>query len=128
MPTTLADRLFLARNLLERRLGRKVTHRKLGEVIGQRLHRAPFSAATVSQWMSGKQPLSLSAALALAKLCGVDPGWLAFGAASRAPGPPGRTRKAVPLIDEYAGARPVASGGPKGRRPARHHPRRAATG
>ena len=117
MSTTLVDRLFIARNLLERQLGRKVTHRRLGEVVAQRLQRAPFSAATVSQWMSGKQALSLSAALALAKLCGVDPGWLAFGEASRAPPPLRGTGKESSVVDEYAGAQPVAGARRKRRRP-----------
>jgi transcriptional regulator with XRE-family HTH domain len=119
MPTTLLERLFIARNLLERRLGRKVTHSNLGEAVAQQLRRAPFSAATVSQWLSGKQALNFSVTLALAKLCRVDPGWLAFGEESRAPAPEPleRIRKKTPLIDEYAGARPVTGARPRRRRP-----------
>ena len=130
MPTTLLERLFIARNLLERRLGRKVTHSDLGEAIARQLRRAPFSAATVSQWLSGKQALSLQVTLALAKLCGVDPGWLAFGEESRAPAPepPERAGKRTPVIDEYAGARPVTGTRPKRGRPRPPGRRQAGSG
>ena len=86
IPTTLLERLFLCRNLLERRLGRKLSNPELGDLVARRLRRTPFSGATVSQWMSGKQAMSLEAMRAFAEVCSVDPGWLASGAASSAPG------------------------------------------
>ena len=103
-PTTLLERLFFTRNLLERHLGKKVTTGQLGELVAERLGRSPLSAATISQWMSGTQAMSLEAVRAFAEVCGVDPGWLAFGAASRALGPVDGARQAAPVVDEYATA------------------------
>ncbi len=94
---TLLERLFFARNFLERQLGQKVTTGQLGQLMAERLGRQPFSASSVSQWMSGKQGMSLEAVRALAELCGLDPGWLAFGEASAAPEPERATGTAALL-------------------------------
>lgn len=47
----------------------------------------PVSGATVSRWESGEFEPDLSTLVAIARLSGVDAGWLAFGEYSQAPDP-----------------------------------------
>ena len=56
-------------------------------LVGEGLGREPVSAATISRWESGESIPDLSTLLQISRLAGVDPGWLAFGQASRAPAP-----------------------------------------
>lgn len=84
----LSARLFLARLHLERRLGESVTLSSLGEAVAKRVRRdAPFSPAAVSRWFDGSTEPTLDVIEAVAAVCKVDPGWLAFGRRSAAPAP-----------------------------------------
>lgn len=47
----------------------------------------PYSQSTFSKWLGGGTPDTLDAFVALGKVLGVDPGWLAFGEDSQAQGP-----------------------------------------
>lgn len=73
-------RLFDARHQLEGRLRRKVANPEFGQLVAEAMGRdKPFSAASVSQWHSGDQGASPAIIEAIASVCGVRAGWLAFG-------------------------------------------------
>ncbi len=81
----LARRMFLARNHLERELGRGVTLEKLGELIAEHLggRDEPIAGSVVARWLKGQQePRSRAQWEALAKALKVDPGWLTYGTGS----------------------------------------------
>ena len=87
--TTFPSRLFWAWSLLQSRLGRSVSQTWLATEMGKELGQGPLSQSTLSGYFTGKfQPTDLDRYIALAKVLGVDPGWLAFGEASAAPAPP----------------------------------------
>ena len=68
--------------------GEKLSQERLGALVSRELAKgAPITAATVSRWESGDAAPSVASLAAVARVCGVDPGWLAFGADSAAPGP-----------------------------------------
>ena len=86
---TFADRMSLAYTALCReRQGeiRKLELTEFGHRIGARLMRLPIPPATLMEWFAGTVP-DVATVQAIAEVCGVDPGWLAFGAASGAPTP-----------------------------------------
>ena len=86
---TFADRMSLSYTALCRqRHGqiRKLELSEFGERIGARLMRPAVAPATIMEWFAGKTP-DVETLQAVAEVCGVDPGWLAFGAASGAPAP-----------------------------------------
>jgi transcriptional regulator with XRE-family HTH domain len=83
----LGDRIMLARLEASAKTGERVSQERLGLLIGPALGKAAVTAATVSRWESGDALPSLVAVGAIARVCGVDPGWLAFGAETTAPGP-----------------------------------------
>lgn len=85
----LANRMFEARLRLTATARRSVSLAEMGELVGAKLGREGFTATAVSRWMSGLQEPELAAIDAIADVCGVDPGWLAFGARSQAPAPLG---------------------------------------
>ncbi len=58
----------------------------LSDEVGRRLNRGPLSQGTISRWFRGAVP-DLESICAVAEALEVDPGWLAFGAASKAPAP-----------------------------------------
>lgn len=83
----------------------QVSQREIGERVGARLGREAFSQAAVSRWFQGRMP-DWEVLLALAEVCGVDPGWLAFGARSAAPAPPNaaaRLAEPAPRSDQSRG-------------------------
>lgn len=70
------------------RAGRQVTQREVGRRVAELMgRRRPHNPATVSAWFKGTAP-DAETITALARALDVDPGWLAFGAASQAPAPP----------------------------------------
>ena len=79
------DRLFLAWSLWQGRHGRKLTQAELGQMIGQ-VGGERFAQNTISGWFRDVVP-SVHDTEYLAKALECDPGWLAFGPASEAPGP-----------------------------------------
>jgi transcriptional regulator with XRE-family HTH domain len=79
------SRLFIALSLWQAKHGRRLSQAKLGELIG-RLEGEPVPQSTVSDWFNEVVP-SVHYMEPLAKALEVDPGWLAFGNASKAPPP-----------------------------------------
>jgi transcriptional regulator with XRE-family HTH domain len=85
---TLGDRILLARLQASARRGEKMSQEALGSLVAQALGRdQTTTAATVSRWESGDTVPSIATVGAIAKVCGVDPGWLAYGPASEARSP-----------------------------------------
>ena len=91
---TFADRMSLSYvALCRRRNGQyeKVELAQFGVRLGELLLTPPVPVPTIMQWFSGVIP-DVRTVQAVASLCGVDPGWLAFGSASDAP-PPSAPRR-----------------------------------
>lgn len=95
----LAYRFFIAKNQLERRLGRDVTFAELGELVAKSQGRdEPYAVSVARRWLRAEQePSTRELWIALARALGVDVGWLAFGAASAAPAPEGYIEPAAPV-------------------------------
>lgn len=90
-------RLFEARLYLDGVLRRRLTDREWGDRVGKLL-KHDLSSSTLTRWQSGQTVPDLEQVLAMAKVCQVDPGWLAFGSDSAAPGPSSpATERAVPM-------------------------------
>jgi transcriptional regulator with XRE-family HTH domain len=86
--TSLGERILIARFEASALRGEKLSQERLGGLVSRELSKgAPVTAATVSRWESGDTVPSVTTLAAVARVCGVDPGWLAFGAESAAPGP-----------------------------------------
>ena len=89
MTDTLARRIFLAHMELTYRLGRRVPLAEFGAMIATEMGRdTPFTAAAVSRWESGTQVPGADVIEAIARLTGVDPGWISHGEKTAAPPPP----------------------------------------
>jgi transcriptional regulator with XRE-family HTH domain len=75
------ERLKRARAEFERRRGyERLSNRELGEQVAERMGREePYSSQAVSRWFAGTEPDSLEVFVALGRVLGVAPGWLAFG-------------------------------------------------
>jgi len=86
--STLGGRILAARMELSATRGEKISQETLGAIAAHYLKRdRPITGATVSRWEAGETVPDLETVRAIAVTCGVDPGWLAFGSASKAPGP-----------------------------------------
>ncbi|MFI5248569.1 MAG: helix-turn-helix domain-containing protein [Gemmatimonadales bacterium] len=86
--TSLGERILIARFEASALRSEKLSQERLGALVSRELSKgAPVTAATVSRWESGDTVPSVTTIAAIARVCGVDPGWLAFGAASTAPSP-----------------------------------------
>jgi transcriptional regulator with XRE-family HTH domain len=110
--TSLGERILIARFEASALRSEKLSQERLGGLVSRDLSKgAPVTAATVSRWESGDTVPSVTTLAAIARVCGVDPGWLAFGAESAAPGP----RRGKP---------PVTGQGPVRDEPQREGPRR----
>ena len=86
---TFADRMSLAyTTLCRQRQGQilKLELTEFGQRIGSRMMRPAVSPAMIMEWFAGTVP-DVATVQAVAEVCGVDPGWLAFGSASGAPAP-----------------------------------------
>ncbi len=65
-----------------------ISQSTLGLLVGRRLGvEKGISGATVSRWEADESTPDLATVRAIAEVCRVDPGWLAFGEGSKAPGP-----------------------------------------
>jgi transcriptional regulator with XRE-family HTH domain len=110
--TSLGERILIARFEASALRSEKLSQERLGGLVSRDLSKgAPVTAATVSRWESGDTVPSVTTLAAIARVCGVDPGWLAFGAESAAPGP----RRGKPI---------VTGQGPVREEPRREEPRR----
>jgi hypothetical protein len=97
---TLAGRILMARMELAADIGDRVPQEMLGAMVGHYLRRdRPITGATVSRWEAGETVPDLETVKALAVVCGVDPGWLGFGSASKAPSP--RDHISDPELNEW---------------------------
>jgi transcriptional regulator with XRE-family HTH domain len=86
--TSLGERILIARFEASALRSEKLSQERLGALVSRDLSKgAPITAATVSRWESGDTVPSVTTIGAVARVCGVDPGWLAFGAESAAPSP-----------------------------------------
>ena len=89
MQDTWPVRFYVARKVLDLRSGRDVNDVDFGGMVAKLLgKKAPYSSGSVSQWRSEEQIPPARVQLAIAEACGVDPGWLTYGAKSAAPTPP----------------------------------------
>lgn len=77
-PALFHERFLRAWQLYERAAGRRVSGRRLAEALD-------VSPATITGWSGIDDPPPHSQVLAIAKLTGTDPGWLAYGPDSDAP-------------------------------------------
>jgi transcriptional regulator with XRE-family HTH domain len=86
--TSLGERILIARFEASALRSEKLSQERLGVLVSRELSKgAPVTAATVSRWESGDTVPSVTTIAGIARVCGVDPGWLAFGAESAAPSP-----------------------------------------
>lgn len=107
-----SDRLFDARLRLEGVLRRKVSDPEFAGMVARRLGGEPVAPSTVWRWGRGAAP-DLPTLVAIAAVLQVDPGWLAFGEDSAAPGPdqvrrpPERPDAGVPTGSGGGGPEPL---------------------
>jgi transcriptional regulator with XRE-family HTH domain len=71
-------RVFEARLHLDRKVGRRVTLQRFAQMVGDELKEAPVSPSSVKRWEEGTVP-DVATIAAIAAVCGVSPGWPAFG-------------------------------------------------
>jgi transcriptional regulator with XRE-family HTH domain len=96
----LGERILASRLEASAETGARVSQEQLGAWVGAALNKdQPITPATVSRWEAGLAMPSLETVLAIARMCGVDPGWLAYGSHSRAPSPRERLLHEVPNLD-----------------------------
>lgn len=82
-------RYYQARTILDLRSGRAVMDPEFRLRVQRRMNRPkPHALSSLSQWRTGEQIPGSEVKVAIALECGVDPGWLDYGAASSAPPPP----------------------------------------
>jgi transcriptional regulator with XRE-family HTH domain len=81
VPSTFAERFEYARDR-QRVLGTWAKDEVLGEAVG-------LSAQQISDYKKRDLAPPAERTLAIAKWCGVDPGWLGFGEDTKAPAPEG---------------------------------------
>lgn len=97
-PEDFGDRLFTAMLVLQGTSREKISETELGRRVAALLEREkPFSQTAVSGWLDGAFPEVVTVG-AIAEVCGVDPGWLAFGEKSKAEPPiaaPVRAKRAA---------------------------------
>ena len=87
-PKEVGERIFSARLEASAEERERIAQDRLGALVGGYLGKeSAVTAATVSRWEAGLAMPSIASIAAVAAVCGVDPGWLAFGSASKAPGP-----------------------------------------
>lgn len=86
------ERIFLARSSWEIKHRRRLNQTGLAKRVGE-LRGEPVAQTTISDWFNKVVP-DLHDVEYLAKALECDPGWLAFGPASEAPGPDDPTIKA----------------------------------
>lgn len=87
-PVDVAKRIFVSYMHLNARLGRAAKLEELGKWIGDARGTDAPDKGTVSRWATGEQKPDLATIEAIAAVCGVDPGWIAFGEKTGAPAPP----------------------------------------
>ena len=110
-------RMLYAHMAYAQQLDRHVSLAEFGEAVAHAEARltgekiTPYSASSVSRWEGGTEPSRGATILAVCSLLKgkVDPGWLHYGEASKAPTPP----EQVLTLADIAAAR---AGGRRGRR------------
>lgn len=73
-----AGRLRRAFRAWEDRMGRDATQTELGELVGEAMGEEAISQQSVARWFAGTLP-EHPRMVALARVLGVDPGWLSYG-------------------------------------------------
>jgi hypothetical protein len=108
MGAAFGERMTLVHMLLSQIMDRHVTHAELGELLAEAEGKdTPYSASTVSRWESGTHPSEPATILAICSLVKgkVDPGWLSYGDASKAPGLSTRNFTLTDIMAARAGGR-----------------------
>ena len=80
-----SDRLFDAMQHLNKTERANVSGAELGRRVAALLDRAPFSEGWFTMMKDSPTPPPNPTCLAIAQICGVDPGWLTYGEACAAP-------------------------------------------
>jgi len=85
---TVGERIVVARMVLSADEHARISQEALGARVAQHLNDPrPITGATVSRWETGESVPDLETLAAIGAVCRVDPGWIAFGAASNAADP-----------------------------------------
>ena len=85
---TFRDRIFRAWSYLQIAHGGSLSQLWLAKELGKAMGRPEaFSGGAISRYMGGQVPGDVETIVGLAKVLGVDPGWLLFGSDSSAPEP-----------------------------------------
>ena len=81
--------MVIAQLHLMSQIGRRLTLTDLAELVGKAHGSRSFSQGQMTGYQKGSVAAPLDVIWAYAKATRVDPGWLAFGGDTAAPGPPG---------------------------------------
>lgn len=73
------------RHLLELEERDRINDTELGRRIGAIARGKPYQSGVVRRWLDGRQEAENAVWLAIARVLGVDPGWLCFGEDCAAP-------------------------------------------
>lgn len=90
------DRLIFAWFRWQALQGRQVQQSELGIAVGKLLNKKPVHVSTVSRWFTEATP-DLQTIVAIAKVLGVTPGWLAFGSDCADCPPPSDPAMPIPM-------------------------------
>jgi len=85
------QRMFRAMLAYAARVGKMPTQTGIGVLVGKELGGPAPHQTTVAAWIKGTVPNDLQTIAAIAKVLGVDPGWLGFGHLTAAEMLPPRT-------------------------------------
>jgi transcriptional regulator with XRE-family HTH domain len=114
MADDFGQRAFWAHRAAEQRFRRDISQKEIGERVAKRLGEPrPIHQSTAGKWLkSGKEGGAVPDVPTIAALAlefAVDPGWLAFGGASRAPAPDGYSPPAAkpPAVPPAYHGKPV---------------------
>jgi hypothetical protein len=79
----------------------RISQETFGRMISRYVGREKaITGATVSRWEADEAVPDIATIAAVASLCGLDPGWLAFGSRSGAPTPEDRWKSATAAMRE----------------------------
>ena len=96
--------MVAAHGSLMSQIGTRLTQGDLAERMSRAHGKRRFVSAQISEYQgAGVKSYPLDVIMAYAKATGVDPGWLAFGAASGAPAPLGVTAEPLPAAHPPTG-------------------------
>ena len=80
------------RRLTEAEGRRNISLAEIGRRVGSLMNHKPYGTKVVGRWLDAQREPENAVYLALARVFGVDPGWLVFGAECAAPMVPSREK------------------------------------